>query len=332
MAAADSSPHNTALRTHGLIAVMSLALAALAYCAPNLFDRHGAPLLFEGSLQAIEEVRYTAGDSQTVLLCARGHVTEVQLQSGMSKMPPSPTRARYRPSPEADALLTTLAPLRSLRALGQQDDAHLQLFGLSEPNAAHLHIHSGTNDAEVTLGRPLYGTQDLYARAEPFGVVVLSGASSQAFDHGAAALWDAHILGPDRSACGKLVVRRGGKTCSYLRAVQEPNGAWFGASSTGTEPSETPAPLAGQVLSQLQTVTFVAAADAAEAALATAAPDFAFEMYQDGSSPTPRATLQIHRGHDVTVIVGSYPLEPVILGEAAAAALEEAVQELCGHS
>lgn len=321
--AAQRKHTDVTYRAHLLLAIMSLALAGVAYCAPNLLDRATPPVVFSATPTAMQEVRYTNADQHITLLCEQGQVAEVQVGATNSNGAPSAPVLRYRPSDAAQAMLARMAPLRSQRSLGQQDDAHLKSFGLIDAQAPQLHLKADDTEMTLTLGRALYGTGDLYATAPERGVFVLSPFITRDFDRDAGALWDAHVLDPKQATALRMTVSGGGKRRSFVRSEDHAQGLW---SPEGPQQASQAATthLPTQLIEQLRTLVFVNAT----AQMPEGSPDIVVELGDDAPEHAALANLRLYAASPEPKMVASYPLTPVILGRAAADGLRDAVAEL----
>lgn len=323
-------PKDRTLAGHTGIAVVSLALATLAYCAPNLLDTGGAQALLDVSVNELVSVRFNQGTTTVALLCEHGHVKEVQVldaptDSGNTTTPAVPER--YRPSAQANALIARLAQLQSLRALGAPDAAHLQSFGLNDPNAPRVVVTTGERTLKLTLGRGIYGTGDVYAATDTGQAYVFAPFILHDFDRAGAALWDAHIFGeaPETTqAFDSMVLHLQAQSQTYHRGQDSQRPAvWARESSTPAEQS-TQHRAVEHLLQTLRSVVFLAAAPTQP----VGPPTFSIALQTVAPKGMPIVLQMFDSPTDAAVLTATGLLTPVTLSRAAARALVEAVQDV----
>jgi hypothetical protein len=282
---------------------MSLVLSCLAFCAPNLLDAQDAPVLLDQKAQAIDSVTLTSDQDEVRIAYRAGQATTICVSSADPGAKGHNRVGRYRPGPRAQQLLGRLAPLKAQRSLGLLDDTHLQSFGLKEPSLNRLRITAGTEVLELSLGRALYGSGDLYALVPDRGVFVISSLLVRDLDRLGAALWETHLIDPQRGTAQKLTVTQNGRSRTLERGEE-------------ASPSDR---LAHRLLQQSTALElYTAAAQAPQGE-----PILTLELGGAAQSDGPPAFLRLYReGVDVVATSSDQP-GPMKVPNADAAALEE---------
>jgi len=249
------------LSVHLGLTVFAAALAAQAWLAKGDTDEQTSEPVWSGDAERIEAVEFISKDRVVKLQAAKDErgryfVAEVEReQPEPPKNPHAPPEEQEPEQPEAqepkpretlrfvagtdaEQLIELLAPLKSLRALGQLDANRYEEFGFGEGETSTLKVNLQGNTRELVVGGKTPGGSDRYVRtADAAQAYVIEGQIVRDLESAETRLMqrNLHAWEDDEVGAVKLLV---GDEVRQLVKDAEKRAHWADA-QTPTEKDET---------------------------------------------------------------------------------------------